>query len=54
MANNDCTTCEHSKLDDRWGEYKCLKYGHKIYHPNHMWKCDGYKEKRKAGNNGTN
>lgn len=47
MVNNDCATCKHAKLDDRWGEYKCLKYRHKIYHLRHLWTCDGYEKKRR-------
>ena len=47
MANGNCITCKNSKLDERCGEVKCLKYGHKIYRPSLMVECCGYDDKRK-------
>ena len=28
---NNCKDCVHSKFDELWGEYKCLKLHHRIY-----------------------
>lgn len=27
----NCETCAHGKFDKLWGEYKCMKFQHRIY-----------------------
>lgn len=44
MAKAICDTCKHAKLDEEWGEYKCLKLQRTIYKPDHVLKCFYYKE----------
>lgn len=51
MAKKNCLTCEHRKFDEVFGETKCLKYQHKIYHSMATFECEGY-EKRKEDKNG--
>jgi hypothetical protein len=35
----NCTTCEHSVFDEKWGEYKCKLFQHKIYNVEKMSNC---------------
>ena len=41
---NLCETCKNVKLDEEWGEYKCLKLQRKIYKPEEVTKCFYYKK----------
>lgn len=38
-----CETCKNAKLDEKWGEYKCLKLQHTIYKPEEILNCKYYK-----------
>lgn len=47
-----CRSCVHCKFDDLWGEYKCLKRGHRIYIPSQLIDCEFYeKDKDRKGGN---
>lgn len=37
-----CTTCKHVKFDKIWGEYKCLKHGHRMYKIASRASCSDY------------
>ena len=51
MANS-LETCKHSKLDEIWGDYKCLKLQHRICDPLICKSCVSYEEdKDKKGGN---
>ena len=45
-ATPKCETCKHAKLDEEWGEYKCLKLQRRIYKPDLVLKCFYYKENK--------
>lgn len=40
---DNCTTCEHSVFDEKWGEYKCKKYSHRVHILLDADECPGYK-----------
>ena len=45
-----CKSCTHCKFDELWGEYKCLKHGHRIYSLSERSLCEFYSEdKTKKG-----
>ena len=50
MAKKNCITCGHHKLDEVFGEHKCLKYQHKIYHPMATFECEGHEKKQEEKN----
>lgn len=37
-----CITCKHVKFDKIWGEYKCLKHGHRMYKIASRASCSDY------------
>ena len=37
-----CITCKHVKFDKIWGEYKCLKHGHRMYKIVNRALCSDY------------
>ena len=39
-----CKTCKHCKIDEQWGERKCLFYCIRIN--DERTKCDGYRPKK--------
>lgn len=39
-----CTTCKHVKFDRVWGEYKCLKHGHRMYKVASKATCSDYEK----------
>lgn len=45
MAN--CMECKHCKLDDVWGEIKCLSRQTRIYSMEKYADCEYFKEKEK-------
>ena len=48
MKLGKCETCEHCKLDELWGEHKCLVHHHAIYIP--IEECKEYEPKKKGEN----
>lgn len=50
MAKKNCITCKHHKFDEVFGEHKCLKYQHKIYHPMATFECEGHERKKEDKN----
>lgn len=37
-----CITCKYVKFDKIWGEYKCLKHGHRMYKIVSRASCSDY------------
>ena len=37
-----CITCKYVKFDKIWGEYKCLKHGHRMYKIASRASCGDY------------
>ena len=35
----NCETCAHGKFDKLWGEYKCMKFHHRIYNTRYKINC---------------
>ena len=44
--HNNCADCEHMKVDELWGEYKCLALGSKIYILLESFECPYYDRKK--------
>jgi hypothetical protein len=40
----NCQNCVHSKLDEQWGEYKCMKYHRRIYILLDSEECANYEQ----------
>lgn len=45
MVKN-CSTCEHAKFDDIWGEFKCCLHGHRCNVTELYEGCPSWKEEK--------
>lgn len=43
-TEKDCRTCAHSRFDETWGEYKCVKKKKKIRSLGSACGCEDYKK----------
>lgn len=46
----NCTDCAHCKLDDLWGDYKCLARCTYIYSMEKYLDCEFFKKKEENKN----
>lgn len=45
----NCETCIHGVFDKLWGEYKCLKFQHRIYDVRKKINCALWEKGEKKG-----